>query len=53
MNGKDVLNLFNEYKVTDYIMEFHQILHCQGIESLIWELDDFIANHQPAQGSLP
>jgi hypothetical protein len=45
MHGKDVLSLFDSYGVTDYILEFHHILHCQGIKALAWDIDDFIAHH--------
>jgi hypothetical protein len=45
MHGKDVLALFDKHGVTDYILEFHHILHCQGIKALVWDIDDFIAHH--------
>jgi hypothetical protein len=45
MHGKDVVALFEKYGVTDYILECHNVLHCQGIKALVWDIDDFIAHH--------
>jgi hypothetical protein len=45
MHGKDVVALFDKYGVTGYILECHQVLHCQGIKALVWDIDDFIAHH--------
>jgi hypothetical protein len=45
MHGKDVVALFEKYGVTGYILEYHQVLHCQGIKALVWDIDDFIAHH--------
>jgi hypothetical protein len=42
-HGKDVVELFEKYGVTGYILECHQVLHCQGIKALVWDIDDFIA----------
>jgi hypothetical protein len=46
MTGKKVVALFNEYGVTDFILQCHNTLHSQGVKALVWELDDFIAHHE-------
>jgi hypothetical protein len=45
MHGKDVVALFDKHGVIDYILEFHNVLHTQGIKALVCDIDDFIAHH--------
>jgi hypothetical protein len=51
MHGKDVVALFEKYGVTGYILEWHTVLHCQGIKALVWDIDDFIAHHPPGENT--
>ena len=41
--GAEVEELFRKYKVSDYIMEFHESLHCMGDLAIIEDIDEFIS----------
>lgn len=42
MTGEQVLDLFSQYGVTDYLSKCFEPLHTQGREWLIDEIDEFI-----------
>lgn len=42
MTGEQVLDLFSQYGVTEYLSEYFEPLHTQGRQWLIAEIDDFI-----------
>ena len=42
MTGEQVLDLFSQYGVTDYLSECFEPLHTQGRQWLIEEIDEFI-----------
>ena len=42
MAGEQVLDLFSQYGVTDYLSKCFESLHTQGREWLIAEIDEFI-----------
>ena len=42
MSGEQVLDLFSKYGLVDYLSEFYDVLHTQGREWLIAEIDEFI-----------
>jgi hypothetical protein len=44
MKGKDVANLFSEYKVIDFLTEGYDVMHTQGKEYLIEEIEIFLKN---------
>ncbi|SHI06420.1 DUF3791 domain-containing protein [Clostridium grantii] len=44
MKGKDVANLFNENGVIDFLMECYDLLHTQGKEYIISEIQLFLEN---------
>lgn len=43
MTGEQVLDLFSQYGVTNYLCECFEPLHTQGRKWLIAEIDDFIS----------
>ena len=43
LSGEQVLDLFSQYGVTDYLCNCFEPLHIQGREWLIAEIDEFIA----------
>ncbi len=43
MNGEQVLALFSQYGVTNYLSDCFEPLHTQGRQWLIEEIDEFIA----------
>lgn len=42
MTGKQVFDLFTQYRVTDYLSKCFEPLHTQGRQWLIEEIDEFI-----------
>lgn len=42
MSGEHVLDLFSKYGLVDYLSEFYEVLHTQGRQWLIEEIDEFI-----------
>lgn len=42
ITGEQVLNLFAQYGLTEYLSEFYEPLHTQGRQWLIEEIDEFI-----------
>lgn len=42
MSGEQVLDLFSKYGLVDYLSEFYEVLHTQGRQWLIEEIDEFI-----------
>ncbi len=42
MSGEQVLDLFSQYGVTDYLSKCYEPLHTQSHQWLIEEIDDFI-----------
>ncbi len=46
MSGKDVLDLFAKYNVTDYLCKCFEPLHTQGRQWLIEEIDEFIEHRK-------
>ena len=42
MSGKQVLDLFSQYGVTDYLCNCFEPLHTQGRQWLVADIDEFI-----------
>lgn len=42
MSGEQVYDLFSKYGLVDYLSEFYEVLHTQGRQWLIEEIDEFI-----------
>lgn len=42
MMGEDVVLLFGRYGVLEYLQEFFDVLHTQGGEWLVEDIDNFI-----------
>lgn len=49
MGGEQVLRLFTQYGVTDYLSECYESLHTQGRQWLMEEIDEFIEIRQDKQ----
>ncbi|GHU16630.1 hypothetical protein FACS1894163_06300 [Spirochaetia bacterium] len=43
LSGKEVLDLFDTYGVTEYIVDCYEILHIEGNQATISRIDDFLA----------
>ena len=44
ITGKEALFLFQTSGLLDYIEEFYDVLHSQGVEYLICDFDEFLNN---------
>ncbi len=42
LSGPEVVGLFNQYGVMEFIHQFHTLLHITGDEAIVAEIDDFI-----------
>ena len=46
INGKQVIELFNQYGVFEYIIKFHGALHTTGPEYIIDDINSLISEQQ-------
>ena len=46
LNGKNVINLFNNYRVIDYINDYYDALHTTGRQYIVDDIDMYIKAHQ-------
>lgn len=42
LSAKDVVSLFNEYGVYDYIRSFYEVLHTTGTKYIVNDIDLYI-----------
>jgi hypothetical protein len=45
LTGVQTLKLFDDYGITDFILDCYEALHIEGANATIWQIDDFIAHH--------
>lgn len=48
MSGKEVLSLFNQYSVCEYIKNFYEALHTTGSKYIINDIDLYIQSKRLA-----
>ena len=48
-NTVDVVNLFEQYGIAEHFCEFYDVLHTQGGEWLVEEIDEMINNRKNEQ----
>lgn len=48
MSGKAVIDLFNRYRVIDYIRAYYEALHTTGRQYIVDDLNLYINARQPA-----
>ena len=46
MKGEEVINLFIQYDVFDYLTKFYDVLHSFGEKYIIANIDEFILSRQ-------
>ena len=46
LSGAEVVKLFNEYGIMDFIRQFFDLLHISGDEYIVQEIDDYIAEQK-------
>ena len=49
MTGKEVINLFKQYKISEYIVSCFEALHTTGTNYIIEDIDLYIEARQMAQ----
>ena len=45
--GKEVIELFKQYDITDYVLPCYEALHTTGADYIVEDMDLFIEAHQP------
>ena len=54
MNGKNVIDLFNRYRVIDYIRDYYEALHTTGRQYIVDDINMYIEARQSCiQGEAP
>jgi hypothetical protein len=53
LNGKNVIKLFNKYKLIEYIGYCYEALHTQGPDAIIWDIDNFIKSKRVKRATHP
>lgn len=48
ITGKQTMELFNKYRVVDYIVSCYEALHTTGTNYIIEDIDLYIEARQPA-----
>lgn len=46
ISGSDAMSIFSEYGVLEYLAEHFEILHTQGSQWLIEDIDEFISKRK-------
>lgn len=46
MTGKEVMNLFHQYSVCEYIQSFYEVLHTMGTRYIVNDIDLYIQSRQ-------
>ncbi len=46
LSGEEVVKMFNQYKVMEYLSDCYDALHTQGHRWLVAEIDDFISKRK-------
>jgi len=48
LTGKQVIELFKQYDITDYVLSCYEALHTTGTNYIVEDIDLFIEARQPA-----
>lgn len=46
LTGKEVMDLFNQYSVCEYIHDFYEVLHTTGTKYIVNDIDLYIKCRQ-------
>lgn len=47
LDGKGVIDLFNRYRVIDYIRDYYEALHTTGRQYIVDDISMYIEDRQP------
>jgi len=45
LTGRQVINIFDKYKIYDFIEKSYDALHTYGGDNIVWNLNDYIENN--------
>ena len=48
LTGAQVLEQFSRYNLFDYVLEFYEILHIQGVPYILQDIEDYISEQRRA-----
>ena len=48
LSGKEVIDLFNRYRVIDYIRSYYEALHTTGRQYIVEDINLYIKARKPA-----
>ena len=51
MTGKEVISLFNQYSVCEYLRDFYEALHTVGTKYLVNDIDLYIKSRMTESGA--
>ena len=46
MTGKEAMQELDRYGVLEYLSEFYDVLHTQGKQWILADIEDFISHHK-------
>lgn len=46
MTGEEAMHVLSRYKVLEYLNEFYDVLHTQGWQWILADIDEFISNRK-------
>ena len=46
LTGAEVIGLFNQYGIMEFVRQFFELLHINGDEYIVKEIDDYIAEQK-------
>ena len=47
LNGAEAEQLFLQRGVIDFLLEHYEVLHTQGEQAILSEIDEYLKHHQP------
>lgn len=52
MSGTEVVDLFSEYGIFDFIRQFFDLLHINGDACIVQDIDDYIAEQKAGKSRI-
>ncbi|MBR5077887.1 MAG: DUF3791 domain-containing protein [Victivallales bacterium] len=52
MTGPEVIDLFNKYGILEFIRQFFDLLHINGDQCIVQDIDDYIAEQKAGKSQI-
>ncbi|MBR4369893.1 MAG: DUF3791 domain-containing protein [Victivallales bacterium] len=52
MTGPEVIDLFNKYGILEFIRQFFDLLHINGDQCIVQDIDDYIAEQKAGKSHI-